>query len=264
MLRYSIAALMCAGLALPATSALAAKGWHAVQSQTSGQNNRTAHMYYANHQLVMQSEGDPNSMVIDLPTGLMTMIDTKRKVYTQATLKELMALRAKMKAQMQTRLASMPAEMRGNIEKMMKEQEAAEKRPLKIKSTGKKDKISGHSCTYYEWTGPEGTGTACIAKKLPVSTRGFQTDAKKLVGAMKKSGAGSAAATNLVELQLAEYGFPLKTVRTMKMGPQEMQTTVIVKKIEAMDVPADKLAAPKGFKKTTFEAFMQLQASPGR
>ncbi len=264
MLRYSIAALTCLGLALPASSALAAKGWHAVQSQSSGNRNRTAHMYYANHSLVMQSDGDPNSMIIDLPTGLMTMIDSQRKIYTQATLKELMVAREKMKAKMMSQVASMPAEMQENMKMMIKEQEAADKRPLKIKSTGKKDKVSGHACTYYSWIGPQGTGEACIAKKLPVSTRGFQSDAKKLVRAMKKSGAGSAAATNLVELQLAEYGFPLKTVRTIKMGAQEMKTTVIVDKIEAMDVPADKLAAPKTFKKITFEAFMQLQTSPGR
>lgn len=262
MLRYTLAAAVTAGLLLPAPSAMAAKGWHAVQSQSSNKNARTAHLYYADHNLMMRSDGDPNRMVINLPTGLMTMIDESRKVYTQATLQELMAMRNQMKEQMKARMAQMPAELRANIEKMMKEQEEAEKKPLKIKSTGKKDKVAGHACGYYTWTGPEGEGKSCIAKKLPVSTKAFQADAIKLVKAMKKAGAGSAAATNLVELQLAEHGFPLKTVRTLKMGPQSMETTVTLQKIEAADVPAADMAPPKGFKKATFQDFMQIQAAP--
>lgn len=264
MLRYSFAAVITAGLVLPASSAMAAKGWHAVQTQASNQNSRTAHLYYADHNLMMKSDGDPNRMIINLPTGQMTMIDETRKVYTQATLKELMAMRDKMKEQMKSRLAQMPAEMRANIEKVIKEQEEAEKKPLKIKATGKKDTVAGFACSNFTWTGPEGTGESCIATKLPVSTKAFQADAIKLVEVMKKSGAGSAAATNLVELQLAEHGFPLKTVRSISMGPTQLETTVTLQKIEAADVPADQLAPPKDFKKTSFEDFMQMQAGPAR
>lgn len=262
MLRYSIAALVAVGGLFGAAPASAAQGWHVVQTQSGGPTSRTVHLYYADHHLRMESDGDPNAMIIHLPTGNLTIIDGDKKIYTQASLQDLMAMRDKMKASMKERMKSMPEEMRKNIEKMIEEQEAAQNKPLKLEATGKKDKVGGYACTYYTWEGPDGTGQACIADKLPVSTKAFQKDAKALIAAMKKAGAGSSAAASLVELQLADKGFPVKSSRSISMGPQKIEIVSTLDKIEKKDVPASKLKAPKDFKKTSFEAFNQMQTSP--
>lgn len=262
MLRYSFAAIALAACALAAPDASAAKGWHVVQTQSGGPQSRTVHLFYADHKLRMESDGDDNAMVIHLPTGNLTIIDGARKIFTQASLQDLMAVREKMKAQMKARIASMPKEMQARFEQMMKEQEEAEKKPLKLDATGKKDKVSGHACKYYAWKGPDGSGEACLAEKLPVDTKPFQKDALALIAAMKKAGAGTSAAANLAELQLAEHGFPVKTTRKIELGPQSIEVVTTLDKMEAKDVSAAKLKAPKGFKEVTFEAFNQMQMGP--
>ena len=261
MLKYLMPAFLAAPLALAAAPANAANGWHAVQEHASEARTTKADLYYAHHRLRVETEGESTVMIIDLPSGDLTLVDGAKKMFAKASLQELVDMREKMKEQMKARMAQMPEELRKNVEKMLAEQEAAQKRPLQIKKTKKKEKVAGYGCDYYDWTGPEGSGQSCISAKLPVDLAPFQKDAKRLAAALAKTGAGSSAATNVELLQMAKYGFPLKTVKERKMGPQTFKSTATLVKIEKATLAKGKFEAPKGFSKKTFQEFMQLSAA---
>ena len=44
------------------------------------------------------------------------------------------------------------------------------------------------------------------------------------------------------------------------MGPQKIELVTTLETIKGENVPAGKMNAPKGFKKTSFEDFNQMQA----
>ena len=260
MLRIALAALVALPLAVSATSAMAKDGWHAKQSHASQSRSTTADIYYGHHRLRVETEGEDTVMIIDLTTGDLTLLNTGKKVVAQASLQELVKMRDQMKEQMKAAMASMPEDRRQMAEKLIKEQEEANKRPLKVTKGDKTDKVAGIACTYFSWTGAEGSGESCLANKLSVDMSGFRKDAKALAKRLEETGAGTSAATSVELLQLADHGFPVKSVRRMSMGPASFETTATLVSIEASDLPKSKFEGPADYKKTTFQDFMQLTA----
>lgn len=239
---------------------MAANGWHAVQELGAEARLTKADLYYAHHRLRVETKGEPTVMIIDLPSGDLTLFNPTSKIYAQATLRDLVKMRDAMKQQMEARMASMPAEMKKRLEQMLKQQEEARKQPMKVKKVGKKGKVSGYACEYYDWTGPEGTGQACIATKLPVDLKPFQRDARKLTKALAETGAGSSAATNVELLQMAQYGLALETKKELSLGGRSVKSTSTLVKIEKATLPKTKFEAPKGLSKTSLEDFMRQAA----
>ncbi|MCA9551144.1 MAG: DUF4412 domain-containing protein [Myxococcales bacterium] len=264
MLRILLAAVVALPLAAGASPALAKNGWHAKQSHASQSRSSTADIYYAHHRLRVETEGEETVMIIDLPTGDLTLVNNAKKLAAQASLQDLVKMREDMKAQMKAAMANMPEERRKMAEKLLKEQEEANKKPLEVKKTDKTDKVAGIACTYVAWTGAEGSGESCLADKMAVDMSAFRADAKTLAKRLSETGAGSSAATSVELLQLADHGFPVKSVRRISMGPASFETTATLVSMEAMDLAKDKFEAPADYKKTTLQEFMQSTSGPGR
>jgi hypothetical protein len=258
--RVLLGALVALPLAAQATPAQAKNGWHAKQTHSGGARTATADIYYAHHRLRVETDGEDTVMIIDLPTGDLTLINTPKKLVAQASLQELVKMREDMKAQMKAAMANMPEERRKMAEQLLKEQEDANKRPLEVKKSERTDTVAGMKCTYFTWTGAEGSGESCLADKLAVDMSGFRADARALAKRLAETGAGTSAATSVELLQLADHGFPLKSLRRMSMGPAKFETNSSLESIEAVELPKAKFEGPADFKKTTFQEFMQATA----
>lgn len=253
MLRNLLALPVAGSLLFGAVEAQA--GWHAVQKHTQPgkETSQTSDMYYDDHRLRIDSPD--TSMVINLQTGALTVIDAERKQYAEITLEELLGLRDKTIAQMRSQLDALPPEIKAQIEKQIEAQEKASKEDLKLTKTGKSETVAGHGCDVYTWSTAEGDGEACIAKKLPVDMKDFQKDALALRSRLQAKGSGTQAAS-LAILQLASHGFPVRTRQSMQMGQQKVVSETELVKIQSMKVPADKLKAPAGYQKRDFEQMM--------
>lgn len=259
--------LICAaiGALAIAVPAAASAGWYAKQSHaTAGApaaaKARTSDMFYGHHKLRIDNP-DNSSVIIDLVSGDFTMIDHSRKMYATVTLDELVKMQNEMLAQMKAQLPKMPPEVRTQIEAQIKKQEEAQKADLKIKATKKTDTVAGAKCSVFTWTAPDGDVEACMATKTKVDTSAFRSDAKKLAKKLKKSGVGAGGAS-MVLLQVADRGFPLRTVRKMSMGGQTMSATSEILEMKTQDVPKTKVAPPKGYKKEDFKKLMMQPGGP--
>ncbi len=248
-------------LCLCLSPAVAQAGWSVTQEHTSKSGSRVTELSYDHHMLRVDApkSRDP-SIVIDLKTGDFTMIDHEQKRYAKASLQELMAMRDQIKEQMKEQMKKMPPQMQAQIQKMIDEQEAAAKKDLVVVNTKKTDKVMGHSCTYYTWKAPDGAGKACITSKAKIDTKQFRKDAIALGEKLKKEGAGPGA-TSVELLQLAKHGFPLKTIRTMEMGPQKVETTATVTKMSTKKHPKTLFAAPVKYKKIPFRQMAEAPLS---
>ncbi len=257
-----ISAFAVAGvLTLAAAPALA--GWSAKQTHTMGDKGgkQVSEMSYGHHKLRVDNP-DKTTIVIDLLSGDFTMIDHDKKTYASVTLDELVKMQNEMIAQMKAQLPNMPPNVRETIEKQLEKQEKARTADLSVKKTGKKDKVAGNACEVYTWDGPEGDVEACMAKKTAVDVTSFRDDAKKLAAKLKKAGVGAGAAS-MVLLQVADHGFPLRTKRTMKLGPQSIESTTEVQSMKKDDAPKANFDAPKGYKEMGFKEMMMQGAASG-
>lgn len=237
-------------------------GWSAKQSHKMGDNGgvQLSEMTYGHHKLRIDNP-DKTTIVIDLKSGDFTMIDHDKKQFATVTLEELVKMQNEMLAQMKAQLPNMPEQVRAQVQEQLDKQEKANKADISIKSTGKKDKVAGQACEVFTWEGPEGQVEACMSKKVSVDVSAFRKDAEKLAKKLKASGVGAGAAS-MVLLQVADRGFPLRTKRTMKLGPQAIESTTEVQSMKKDDAPKTKFAAPKTYAKQDFKTMMMQGGGP--
>ncbi|MEQ8272230.1 MAG: DUF4412 domain-containing protein [Deltaproteobacteria bacterium] len=248
--------------ALTFAASTAFAGWTAKQSHTMGDKGgkQMSQMAYGHHKLRVDNP-DQTTIIIDLLSGDFTMVDHGKKQFASVTLEELVKMQNEMIAQMRAQLPNMPENVRKTIEAQLEKQEKARKADLSVKKTGKKDKVAGRTCQIYTWEGPEGEVEACMSAKVDVDVSAFRNDAKKLAAKLKKAGVGAGAAS-MVLLQVADYGFPLRTKRTMMLGPQAIASTTEVQEMKKDNAPASNFTAPKAYKKLGFKEMM-MQGAPG-
>lgn len=248
----ALSALVALMLALTASPALA--GWYAKQRHTATNgNSRETELYYAAHHIRIDASGDP-SVIIHLPTGAFTMLDHDRKVFAQATLEELLALRQKMQAKVTEQLEGMPKDVQARAKTILEEQKRQAKTGAPVKKTSRRFRVLGVGCVVYTWKGPDGDNEACLAKKTPVDTGGFRRDAIALGERLKDLGTAPGAAS--VELlQLAEHGFPMKMTKTVSLGARKLETTTEVVELKALDVNENekRFTAPADYRQMSLE-----------
>jgi hypothetical protein len=249
---------LAAGLIFSAAPASA--GWYAKQSTSNGKTSQDSEMYFQDHKLRVDNT-DGTSVIIELPTGGFSFIDHNKKVVATATIDELVKMKDDMKAQMRAQLAKAPPEVRAKIEKQMDEQEAAMKADLKLVKTKKTEKVAGASCEVVTWTAPDGDGEACLAAKPGADIAEFKKDSIALGKKLSEKGAGKGA-TSMPLLQLAEAGFPMRTKRTLSMGPQKIDTITEIKEIKDQKVDPAKFTPPADYTKKTFQELMQMAMQP--
>jgi hypothetical protein len=235
----------------PAASAYA--GWTAKQvSKSVGgdakQVSQKSELLF-DRDLFRIDQEDNTSVIMDLSTGKMTMLNHKSKQHASLTLEQMVAMRDQQLAMMKAQLPQMPPEIRKQAEAKLKEIEESAKLAIAPKSTGKKDKVGAYDCTLYTWTAPDGENEACVATSVGVDVSGFAKATAKLAEKLSAVGAGS---PSFAMLQLGKHGFPVRTKRTIKNGGQSIDAISEVSEIKEAKLDAAKFQVPPGYKETDF------------
>lgn len=211
--------------------------------------------------------------LIDMNKGTMTIIDTKKKIYTTGTMKEYCAsmsgMMKKMKAKMEQAMAGMTPEQRQMMEQMTGR---GAKRPdpkVSIAKAGSGGMIAGFKTTKYTvsvngqprkevWL----TSHSALMKDLkPYLDRIFKMSDMSSCG---MEGAGMMEGQFDVENsdeynKLMHLGYPLRK-KDIPGGPVRMVTSLReVTSLVKQSIPASEFAVPKGYKKMSFAEMMQLE-----
>jgi hypothetical protein len=240
-------------------------GWTAVQHHfdPAGKELGTSRMTYGHHKLRIDSQG--RTMVIDLRTGSMSIIDPSSKSYSTITVQQMVAMRERMRSQLEQQMDQLPPEMRAELQKQLDVQEAAVKTSLKAKKTGRTDTVHGVKCTVYTWNRPEGPGEACIASQLAADVGQFREDLVAFSQKMAQLSAGGVT-ESMAFLQLGEYGFPVRTKQRVDLGPKSMELVATFSDIENRSVAPSFFDPPAGFTERSAEEIMRAMtggAGPG-
>ena len=236
---------LLAALLLASTATAASDDFTVVSKHTvNGKPADTTTSYLGSDHLRMASTGG-HETIIDVKTGLMTVLDTKKKTYYAVTLED----REHLKVLMAERMNS-PEMKKGMalIQGMTSEAETT----FEVKKTGETRTIAGFRCE--EWTikmSAASTMKECVTNDLHYSAHALDAY-KKLGESMRESMGGLVAAKSaegLAEKMKSIKGFPIATSTTFNAG-----ATTFTSESEAIEVlrgaiPASAWETPAGFAK---------------
>jgi hypothetical protein len=234
------------------TSAFAA-GWTATQVGSTGEGGgggNQATLFYDGGRF--RIDAGNKSYVLEFKTEKFLFIDHDQKKYASATLDEVIALQNQILETMKKSVAQLPELQRKIAEAQIAKLEKSAKSKARpdVKKTGKKETINGYACEVVTWVDDFGDNEACIAEKMPVDVKGFLTESAALSKRLAEKGASNATPTQAL---LHLPGFPVRTKRTEKMGPQQMISMTEIKDMKAYTSNAETFAAPKAYQKGTLQ-----------
>jgi hypothetical protein len=211
---------------------------------------------YMTEDHIRHSEAKGTDMIIDLKSGTMTNIDTKKKTYFVMTRKDMEAMQAKMNERMNDpKMKQMMAAMQGMSSSMAASAE--------VKKTGVSRKVGGYSCE--EWLinmGGMMTMTECVTNdfKYPVQTMAaladFNASMRKTMGGY---GANAKSGTDLAEKMKSIKGFPVATSTTVDAGLMKTTISTEVTQVSRAAIPASTWGVPAGFTQVESPMMKSLQ-----
>lgn len=193
-------------------------------------------------------QADDSSVIIDLESAKVTILNHSKKQWGAMTLDELKALRDKQIGQMKAALPNLPPEVKKKVEEQLAVLEGkAKKADPGIKATGKKDKVGGLDCAIYTWTAQEGPGEACVATKVPAEVTAFTksfTQLSEKLGSISGGAGMSAIAT------LGKYGFPVRTRHALTNGEVTVEVITETTDIKEAKIDPARFVPPADYAKT--------------
>ena len=233
-------------LAVATTAAAASDDLTIVSSHTdNGKPGPTTTSYMASDHVRMAS-GDGQESLVDLKTGVMTMLDGKKKTYYTITKQDLEQLKVKMQERMND------PEMKKGMEMMGKMSEGMAG-SIDVKKTGETRTVAGFRCD--EWVITMNTFTTmkeCVTSELQYPAHAFEaykdyseSMAKMMSGfaPMAKSGA------ELAEKMKAMKGYPVATSMKMDVMGQKTTSETEVTEVRKGSIPASAWEIPAGYTK---------------
>ncbi len=271
ILRAGVILLM--GMALPAHA-----GWIEL-------NNDGERIVMSKGVFKHSSQAEPTWTLIDMNSGIMTIIDTERKTYTTGTMKEFCATMAgvqkQMMAGMEQALAGMEQAMQGMSpeQRQMMEQMMGRgaKRPdpkVSIRKGARGEVIAGFKTTRYTvsvdgqprkevWLTSDSVLMQDLKPYLDkiLEMSDMSSCGMKEVGMM---GAEFDLENSDEYKKLMHLGYPLRE-KDIPGGPGRMTPRLReVTSLKRQSIPDSEFALPKGYKKMSFSEMMQQEMGRGR
>ena len=201
---------------------------------------------YLSSDRVRMAQADGNAMMVDAQTGVMTMIDGKKKTYYTITKQDMQQMGAKVAAMMND-----PKMQQGM--QMMQNMSGAMAKSYEVKDTGVTRKIAGFSCE--EWTitmAGMSTTRECRTTALQYPARAmdaFKEYSESMRSAMSAFGPMAKAGADLAEKRKAMKGFSIATSSTTEiMGMKVSEATEVVE-VRRGSIPASAWEIPAGYTK---------------
>ena len=193
---------------------------------------------------VRMASGDGNETLIDLKTGVMTVLQGKKKTYFTVTKQDLEQLKVKMQERMND------PEMKKGME-FMNGMAGAVAGSYEVKKTGVTRTVAGYSCE--EWTiGMAGFSTTreCLTSALQYPAHAFDAFkefSQTMQSVMGSFGPMAKAGADLAEKLKAMKGFPVATSTVIEiMGTKRSMESEVVE-VRRGDIPASAWELPAGY-----------------
>jgi hypothetical protein len=242
-----ICALTSLMLGFFAGPGVARAGWTAKLTSSSDGPKQSAELFFDNDHFRTDAENAP-TLIVELNTGKVTILNPKLKKYASVTLDEMVKLRDQNIAELKKQLPNMPPEMRKQLEdqiKLMEGQGAKAKKDLALTDQKKKDKVNGYDCNVYTWSAADGDGEACIAEKIAgVDATEFRKATAKLAD---KLSAISGGPSSYAMLTLGTHGFPVRTKQKLKLGDKQLEVVSEMSDIKTTKLDPAKFQPPKEY-----------------
>jgi hypothetical protein len=243
-MRFSI--FTSAALLLAAGAALASDDLTIVSKHTrDGKPGANTTSYLASDHVRMARD-EENESIIDLKTGVMTVLDGKKKTYYTVTKQDMEQMAAKMKEKMDT------PEMKQAMEAMAS-MGGGMSTSVDVKKMGTSRKIAGYGCE--DWTitmGTMSTINECVTSELQYPAQAWHTY-KEFSESMKNMtsafGPMAKSAAELTEKLKAMKGFPVATSTAVNVMRHKSTSESEVIEVRKGSIPASAWEIPAGYTK---------------
>ncbi len=209
--------------------------------------------YWSAHKVVVDNA--KMRVITDLAAKTVTMADKEAKTYHTRTFEEVRQQVDAVQAAIEKQMEQMPPEARAFLKKMGNPLEANAN--IKLKLTGKSEKIAGFEAKEYTVEGGPMRGAVWASDALPLPLS--PEDAEVFRNAM---GGMGGKGLDLAKAMARVNGLPLRTTMTVDMGQQAMTTTTVVTDVREAVPPPEAMAVPAGFKLVAGPSFKADPASP--
>jgi hypothetical protein len=204
----------------------------------------------------MRTSGGDTETIMDFSTGTMTMIDNKKKEYSQITveqmeaaMKQAQAQMAQAQAQMEQAMAKVPPEMRERMQQMAGGMGAAFAGAITVTKGGTR-KVAGYDTQQYTITMGE------MMKRDVWNTTSLQlpfdpAQFRRMSGFANPAASGPMmqGMAKVAEKMKEVQGFTLAETMSIKMMGRGNDTSREAVEVKKGPIPANAFAVPAGYKK---------------
>ncbi len=216
----------------------------------------TSTSYLASDHVRMARE-EGHESIVDLKTGVMTVLDGKKKTYYTITKQDLEQLKVKLQEQMnspemkrsQDEMKNMSPEDRKKMESFMGGMSTA----FDVKKTGATRKIAGYGCE--EWTitiGEFSKTRECLTSELQYPAHAWDTYrdfSESMKSMMSAFGPMAKSAAEMAEKLKNMKGFPLAGSTAIDIMGHTTTTESEVIEVRRGSIPASAWEIPAGYTK---------------
>jgi hypothetical protein len=238
--------LTLTALFLTATTAAASDDLTIVSKHTRDGKPEGISTSYLGSDHVRMGAAEGHETIVDLKTGVMTILDGKKKTYYMVTKQDMEQMAAKMKEKMND------PETKKAMEAMA-QMSAGMATSFDVKKTGATRNVAGFRCEEWAITmGTISTITECVTSDLQYPVRAFAaykefSESMKSVmsgfGPMAKSGA------DLAEKMKNIKGYPVATSSVVDVMGHKIATESEVTEVRRGSIPASAWEIPAGYTK---------------
>lgn len=252
VIRFMSTAVLTLTAVLTFSAGLANAGW--IQKSRNGDTVLFSGGMVKN----VSKSGRGSWTIINMNTGVMTMVDGKRRLYTSGGMGEYCS---GAKAMMDKMMANIPPEQREMMKQMMKKQNKGKKPKVSIKKAGPGGKVAGLATIKYKVIVD---GNPAMELWMAHDTPMFK-EMEKYKGKMSQwsaqmegctsegfGGGGFDPDSSAEYKKLEEGGLVMKKI----VGGRTISEIISIKK---KNIPKSEFQPPKGFKKVPFPDFLMGQ-----
>jgi hypothetical protein len=211
---------------------------------------------------ISASSGKDNAMI--LSDGTITVVDHKRKTFTEVDQEQAKKMAAQAGAAMteiQHKLKNLPPEQRAQLEKMMGSHipgGAGSGKPdvYEAKNTGRTDTVEGRQCTIWNITrNGKLLEESCVVPFSSLPGKGdVEKSFRQLSEAFEEFSKAMPDVANQVKVRTNVDGYPVRSRSYDASGNLRGSETVLTKWVEE-NVPESSFSAPAGYQKKTLPEF---------
>ena len=221
----------------------------------NGGEPTTATSYLStDHARMVQPDG--GEAILDLKTGQITVIDTRKKEYYVVTRQDMEQMMAKLQQTMNSPEMQKAKEQMKNlppdVQKRMQSMMGGASSSVEVKKTGTTRKVAGYNCDNWTITmGPTKT-EHCVTTELPIPVQtwdAYRDFAEGMRSMMASMGPMSKGMADIAAKMKEMRGYPLAVSTSSSfMGRSSTASTEVVE-VKKGAIPASAWEVPAGYRK---------------